>query len=77
METGLLDRDPAGLDGPLWVLDLCTGLFGLDPDGDELDLLRPSCEVDGLVGRQFGEEPVDTRVRGFSLDDKFSPSLLQ
>lgn len=77
METGLLDRDPAGLDGLLWMLGLCTGLFGLDPDVDELDLLRPSCEVDGLVGRQFGEEPVDTRVRGSSLDDKFGPSLLQ
>ena len=42
METGLLDRDPTGLDGLLWVIGLRTGLFGLDPDGDELDLLRPS-----------------------------------
>jgi len=77
METGLSDRDPAGLDGLLWVLGLCTGLFGLDPDGDEIDLLSPSCEVDGFGGRQFGKEPVDTRVRGLSSDDKFNPSLLQ
>lgn len=77
METGLLDRDPPGLDGLLWFLGLCTGLFGLDPDGDQLDLLRPSCEVDGLGGRQFRKEPVDTRVRRLSLDDTSNPSLVQ
>lgn len=73
METGLLDRDPAGLDGLLWLL----GLFVVDPEGDELDLLRPSWEVDGLGGRQFGKEPVDIRVRGLSLDDTSNPSLVQ
>lgn len=77
IETGLLDRDPDGLDGLLLLpLGVCTGLSDLDLDGDELDLRRASGELEGLEGCQLGKEPVDTRFCGlFAVMS--TPSLFQ
>lgn len=50
MKIGLLDCDFVGLDGLLWMLGFCIGLFGFDFDGDEFDFFCLFCEVDGFVG---------------------------
>ena len=68
-----MDRDPAGLDDLLWLLGLCTGLFGADRDGEVFDLLRLSGELDGL----FDKEPVDARPCGLLLVGISTPSLFQ
>lgn len=77
IETGLLDRDPDGLDGLLLLpLGFCKGLSDLDLDGDELDLRRASGELEGLEGRQLGKEPVDTLFCN-SFAGMSTPSLFQ